>query len=132
MNNISILGIIDDNEIYCYLLKRVILQADFVQTAMFFENGQVALDYITEFKDQSEKLPDLILLDINMPILDGWQFMDEFVKISPVIDKKIPVFITSSSIDDDDHTRAASIPEVSDFYTKPINRAILREIVSKI
>jgi len=132
MDKIGILGIIDDDEIYNYLLKRIVQKVDFIQETLFFENGQIALDYLSEFKSEPEKLPDLILLDINMPVLDGWQFMEEYIKLIPDLNKPIPVYISSSSNDEEDYKRALSIHQVSDYVLKPINEEILQQLVSQI
>ena len=82
--------------------------------------------------DNIESLPDIILLDLSMPIMDGWQFLDEFVKINPKIGKKITVFICSSSISPDDVARAKSINAVSDFIIKPMTKDKLIEIIKNL
>jgi CheY-like chemotaxis protein len=64
-----------------------------------------------------------------MPVLDGWQFMDEFVKIHPLIKKKVTIYIVSSSIDEADFAKARSYEHISDFIVKPINVAKLQKMV---
>jgi CheY-like chemotaxis protein len=66
-----------------------------------------------------------------MPILDGWQFMDEFITLSPLIPKRIVVYIVSSSIDDRDIRKAKSYEQVSDFIVKPITTAMFRKMVEE-
>ncbi|MEQ8534886.1 MAG: response regulator, partial [Imperialibacter sp.] len=78
----------------------------------------------------SDELPDVILLDINMPVMDGWQFLDEFVKIKPLIKKKITIYMVSSSIDEADLERAKTYEEVSDFIVKPVKAEDLEKMLS--
>lgn len=132
MNKINIACVIDDDEIYTFAVKRIIAHAKFAEKTLFFHNGKVALDFFIEYLNQADMLPDVILLDINMPVLDGWQFMDEFVKLKPHIDKKVIVYIVSSSIAEDDLNKARSIEAVSDFIVKPITVEKLHLILEQI
>jgi CheY-like chemotaxis protein len=132
MNKIDIACVIDDDVIYTHTVKRIIDSSQIANKTLFFPNGQLGIDFFKEYLHQTESLPDLILLDINMPILDGWQFMDEFVKLSPLINKKITVYIVSSSIDEDDHKKALSYQQVSDFIVKPITVALLKKMVEDL
>ncbi|RCH55764.1 response regulator [Mucilaginibacter hurinus] len=129
---INIACVIDDDEIYTFAVKRIIAHAKFAEKTLFFHNGQVALDFFAEYIRQTDMLPDVILLDINMPVLDGWQFMDEFAKLVPHIDKKIIVYIVSSSIAEEDYSKAKSIESVSDFIVKPITVEKLHLILEQI
>ncbi|MBS7564034.1 response regulator [Mucilaginibacter sp. Bleaf8] len=132
MSKIEILCVIDDDEIYTFTIKKIIKMADVTENTLFFENGQDALDFFTANKDKAGLLPELILLDLNMPILDGWQFLDKFKELIPHFGKKITVYIVSSSIDEADFKRAADIEQVSDFMVKPITVQQLRELVSNL
>lgn len=78
----------------------------------------------------SSSLPSVILLDLNMPILDGWQFLDEFTKFKPA--KKITIYIVSSSIDQNDHQKAANYSGVSKFYVKPITKQHLTTMLEDL
>lgn len=73
-----------------------------------------------ENKDNSELLPDVIFLDINMPIMNGWQFLDEFKKMQNSIDKNITIYLVSSSFDDRDISRSKDYAEVTDYIIKPV------------
>jgi len=131
MKKIDTLCVIDDDDIYTFTIKRIIAKAEVAEKTLFFHNGKVAIDFIKDCIDALAKLPDLILLDLNMPVLDGWQFMDEFIALIPRIGKKIIVYIVSSSIDEDDFKRARAMEEVSDFIVKPLNAVDLRNIVDQ-
>lgn len=129
MKKFDIACVIDDDEIYTFTVKRIINNSQIADKTLFFPNGQLAIDFFKEYIDQTDSLPDLILLDINMPVLDGWQFMDEFVKLRPLIPKRVVIYIVSSSIDKADFKKAQSYEQISDFIVKPINVAKLRHIV---
>jgi CheY-like chemotaxis protein len=132
MKKIDLLCVIDDDPIYTFLIKRVIDEAEVSLKSIFFKNGREALNYFTEHKDDSEKLPQLVLVDINMPILDGWQFMDGFAALATTFPKNITVYISSSSTDEDDFQRALETPHVLELIPKPISSELLRELVVKL
>lgn len=130
MRKIDIACVIDDDDIYTFTIKRIIDNSQLAEKTLFFTNGKLALDFFHECLDQPSQLPDLILLDINMPVLDGWQFMDEFIKLSPRINKQITVYIVSSSVDRSDINKAKKYEQISDFIIKPISSAMFRKMVA--
>jgi CheY-like chemotaxis protein len=129
MKKIDIACVIDDDEMYTFTVKRIIDNSQLAAKTLFFPNGKLAIDFFREYMHQTDSLPDLILLDINMPILNGWEFMDQFVTLKPMIPKKITVYIVSSSIDERDIRRARSYEQVSDFIVKPITTAMFKEMI---
>jgi CheY-like chemotaxis protein len=133
MPKLDIACIIDDDQLFTYVLSKHMKRLDFSEKTLVFHNGLDALDYLRENAGSPGMLPTVILLDINMPVLDGWQFLDEFTKFK--ISKKITVFIISSSIDQADHARALNYKQVSRFYIKPVTRenllAIMKEVNGK-
>ncbi|SEP42505.1 response regulator [Mucilaginibacter sp. OK283] len=131
MKKINTLCVIDDDDIYTFTIKRIIAKAEVAEKTIFFHNGRVAIDFICNCMEVIANLPDMILLDLNMPVLDGWQFLDEFIKLVPRLGKKILIYIVSSSIDEDDFKRAKEMELVSDFIVKPLNAIDLRNIVDQ-
>ncbi len=97
---------------------------------MVFNNGKDALDSLSPLVVSGENVPDVILLDLNMPIMDGWQFLDEFIKIKT--NKKILIYIVSSSIDPADTEKAKKYESVSNFIVKPITVDNLKNILQQI
>ena len=92
-----------------------------------FSNG---LDAINFFKSPHEdkEIPEVVFLDINMPVMNGWEFMEEFVKIRHSIQKKIDVYVLSSSTDTVDIQKAKSNPEITDYIVKPLTPDMLKKI----
>ncbi len=132
MKKINTLCVIDDDAIYTFTIKRIIAKAEVAENTMFFHNGKVALDFFVENVSLTDSLPDLILLDINMPVLDGWQFMDQFINILPQIQKQIAIYIVSSSNDPEDINKARAIAEITDFVVKPITVQTLQDITYQL
>jgi len=82
-NQIGLACIIDDDSMYVNLVKKIIETRNLCQNLMVFDNGKSAINYfevILSNLDQ-KNIPEIIFLDINMPIMDGWQFLDKFVQI---------------------------------------------------
>ncbi|WP_289046507.1 response regulator [uncultured Olleya sp.] len=121
--------IVDDDEIYKFTVVKILKSIGFDKNIMAFSDGDEAFNFITNNLENVKALPDVILLDINMPIMDGFQFMDEFVKINPRVGKKITIYMVSSSVDAKDVKKAASISEISDYIIKPIKRGELQNIL---
>lgn len=126
---IDLAFIIDDDKIYVYGLKKMLSIHDFCKNVLIFNNGEEAIKYMKPLIVSNEGLPDIILLDINMPVMDGWEFLDEFIKIKPKIKKKITIYMVSSSINPIDIERAKSYSEVSNYFVKPIKMEDLAEIL---
>lgn len=129
MKKIDIACIIDDDPIFIFGAKKVMQLADVCNGFLIYKDGQEALDSLKSIIFSNEKLPDIILLDLNMPILDGWQFLDEFIKV-PVA-KEILIYIVSSSVDPKDVLRAKSYEIVTNYIVKPITMQNLTNILKE-
>ncbi len=127
MKKLQVACVIDDDNMFTYLVSKQMKQAGFCDRILVFNDGDEALNYFRPNIAIPDSLPSVILLDLNMPVLDGWQFLDEFTKFE--IAKKITVYIVSSSVDPADHLRASTYEQVSDFYVKPITNATLGEML---
>ena len=115
--------IIDDDKIYVNLVKKIIEIKKLSENLLIYKNGKEALDYFKDIMQNvtdEDKLPDIIFLDLNMPVMDGWEFLNEFVKIKNNLNKKITIYVVSSSIDPRDLERAKSFNLVTDYLIKPI------------
>ncbi|MCK0146150.1 response regulator [Arenibacter sp. F26102] len=122
--------IIDDDPIFVFGSKVLLKNNGFASNIIVFQNGKEALDMIVTMLESDEGLPEVIFLDLNMPIMDGWEFLDEFSKLSNV--QNIKVYILSSSIDSRDIEKAKQYGIVNDFIAKPLTDSKISELIKKI
>lgn len=132
MTTLKTLTIVDDDDIFVFLTTKIIEQTNLVDLIKVFGNGLDAINFLKENKNNVDALPDIILLDLSMPIMNGWQFLEKYNKLNPTIGKKITIYICSSSISPDDITRAKTISEVSDYIIKPITKDKLIDLIKKL
>jgi CheY-like chemotaxis protein len=104
---------------------------DNIQTVL---NGKEAIDFITnkgkfEKEDQVFPQPMLTLLDINMPVMDGWEFLEAYHNLEEHQKGKIIIIMLTTSLNPDDKKRAQEIDEVSDFKNKPMSLEIINDIM---
>jgi len=114
------LFLIDDDKIFLFLAIKTIDSVGYVTQAQVFHDGLAALDSLKSIAGKTELLPDIIFLDLNMPVMDGWEFLNEYLSLN--MEKHIPIYLVSSSISPYDVERAESIPVVTDFITKPLTK----------
>jgi CheY-like chemotaxis protein len=123
--------VVDDDKIFHFIIKKLLLNNNINVIPNFFENGLQAIEGIKNKLNKGENPPDLILLDINMPILDGWQFLEEFKALKDKLSKDIVIYIVSSSDNVTDKNKAKSYQaEVKNYYLKPMTADDLKEIFS--
>lgn len=130
MNNSLNVCIVDDDDVYQFTMKISLKSFTSVNKILAFFNGEEAMNFMLDNLHTESELPDVIFLDINMPIIDGFQFMEEYAKIKPEVGKKITVFMVSSSVDPIDIERAKKISEISDYIIKPIRENQLKTILA--
>ena len=121
--------LVDDDEINNFisikLIKKAILNTEIIACL----NGKFAIEELLNIKRNTPAdMPDYILLDINMPIMNGWEFLDEFRRLRIDNEGKCKIFIISSSVFSNDINKAKSYPEVRDFISKPLNVEKIREL----
>ena len=113
--------VIDDDIIYQIIVNKIIEKSEMFSSISSFKNGKEALDAVTTSFNDNETLPDIILLDINMPIMDGWEFMEGMTLLKPSITKQIIVYVVSSSIAVEDKNKAKTYPDILGYLSKPVN-----------
>lgn len=120
--------LVDDNEIDNIINEKIIEANSFAEQVLVFQTGQEALDYLRDNQDSAEDLPEIVFLDINMPIMDGFQFLEDFEKFSDTVLDKCRIIMLSSSISPKDIDRAASSKYVKKYLNKPLNARYLEAI----
>ncbi len=120
-------AIIDDDKIYHVITRKLIESTVKPKDIFEFYDGQEALDYLLQNQAAPDMLPDVIFLDIQMPYLDGWQFLDSYSQLG--LSKNIDIYIVSSSISSLDHERFNQSNCVKEFIVKPFTRNKLTEIM---
>lgn len=113
--------VIDDDNIYQIIVNKIIQKSEMFSDISTFKNGKEAIDALNNSLNNIESFPDIILLDINMPIMDGWEFMEELQILKPSINKQIIVYIVSSSIAVEDKNKAKSYTDILGYLSKPVN-----------
>ncbi|SCY29788.1 Response regulator receiver domain-containing protein [Nonlabens sp. Hel1_33_55] len=120
--------IIDDDAIFTFTVKKMLQLHNLTHRIDTFPNGMEAKLQLDNLREHKLSYPNVILLDINMPILDGWQFMDEFAQFP---DKEnIIVYLVSSSIDPNDRLKADRYEDIEDFVVKPVTLKALSSLIS--
>jgi CheY-like chemotaxis protein len=121
---------VDDDKITLTLIKLVVNKAAFAEEIITRMNGKEALDYYGSLSENpsTAACPELIFLDLNMPVMSGWDFLEEFTRNFYQQFKQTKIVIVSSSTDPDEKARAKNYPMIIDFLSKPISIHALNRI----
>jgi len=130
---LDLVMLVDDNDTDNFISKRIIEITGFSKRVEVKNSGRLALDYLKANQNNPEELPNIIFLDINMPIVDGFVFLYEFEKFNDLIRNKCKVIILSSSDNKRDIDKIVNNDYVIKFITKPLTETSLEEIkITKI
>jgi CheY-like chemotaxis protein len=125
---------VDDDPITLLLIKMIVAKTAFAKEIITAKSGDEAMSYFENLVVlQNQNYPKVILLDLNMPVMGGWEFLDNFTeKDLPIVFKNTKVFILSSSIDPLDIEKAKTYPIVIDFISKPITKEKLQQLMQTL
>ena len=112
--------VVDDDNIYQIIIKKLIERSEMFSEISSFKNGKDAIAELYNNTKNIGGIPDIILLDINMPIMDGWEFMDELGVLKPKINAEIMVYIVSSSIAIEDKNKSKNYENILGYLSKPV------------
>ena len=129
MGAIKLIAIVDDDEVHQFTLKKQIEFSGLSDEIIVFSDGEEVFKYFESNLNNPERIPDVIFLDINMPIMDGWDFVSEFKRLKSSLTKEVSIFMVSSSIREEDIRRAKGILEISDYIVKPISSQTLFNLI---
>jgi CheY-like chemotaxis protein len=122
MKKLKNVFLVDDDETFTFLTSRIVKATQLVDNVKTFGNGKEAIDYLTLHANDETLLPEIIFFDLNMPILDGWGFAEEFTALEGKLKKKIKLYIITSSIAVHDIERSKNFSSVSEYLIKPVHK----------
>jgi len=119
--------LVEDDPITIMVCERIIKMTFFAEKVTSCLNGKIALDYLLSIHE-NETLPKIIFLDINMPVMNGWDFLLQLEKEKAHFKEFPDIYLLSSTVDPEDYTKAKNFLLVKDFISKPLSKEALEKI----
>lgn len=123
-----LIAIVDDDKIFHMMAIRLLQLTNISDRFLTFINGREAIEYLDKNAADPSNLPDTLFLDINMPIVDGWAFLEKYDVLQSRLTKKVKIYMVSSSIDPRDTERAKENEYIIDYISKPVSKENLLDI----
>ncbi len=120
--------IIDDDEFFAFNAKKLIIESDFAENVLWYSDGQRAIDGLIGLLIENINLPQIILLDLNMPNKNGWEFLDEFAALPVKQREHVKLFIASSFVSPDLIEKTKSYNLILEYIVKPLTKESLEKI----
>ncbi|SFU46297.1 Response regulator receiver domain-containing protein [Pustulibacterium marinum] len=130
MKKLKNILLVDDDIATNFINKKIINDSHCAEHVDAVTSGKAALDYLVS-KTENLDQPELIFLDINMPAMNGWEFLEEYKKLKDSQKAKIIIVMLTTSLNPDDYDKAKEIPEIDDFKNKPLNNQAIEDIMTK-
>lgn len=127
MRAFDLIYVVEDDAITSTITALTLRQHRAYGAVLQYANGRLAVEALRQGAGQEMATPDLILLDLNMPVMDGWEFLDAFAALD--LPKHVHVCVLTSSIHPDDIEKAKRYEAVEGYFSKPLNGEILNQIV---
>lgn len=121
--------IIDDNLVDLYIISRMITKNNFGKNVLHYTEAEEAMKYLQENQDNVSKLPQIIFVDIYMPLMSGFEFLEVYDTLSATLKNHCKTYVISSTIDNEDIARSSRNKNVVCFHVKPITKEFLDRIV---
>lgn len=131
MKKLKTVLLIDDDEPTNFINKKIIQSSGLVEAIHVAHGGQEALNLLSRNANQVNDFPtpDIIFLDINMPAMDGWEFLAQYRQLTKVSSEKIIIVMLTTSLNPDDEVKAKEMKEVYGYKNKPLTRQMIEEII---
>ncbi|MDB5280213.1 MAG: response regulator receiver protein [Ferruginibacter sp.] len=135
-NKLNCVLLVDDDEPTNFLNQMLVEETGCAQHIQVAQGGEIALDYLTNSEDATMNddnfpCPDLIFLDINMPVMNGWEFLEKYRQLKIKHKVKVVLVMLTTSLFPEDKLRAEAIPEISGFENKPLTPEAWERIMQK-
>ena len=127
-----VVALVDDDKIFRLTASKTITTSLLTDKILQFENGEDALTFLKENASSAGELPDYIFLDINMPYVDGWMFLEDYHNLKSDLKKTITIYMISSSIDPRDMSRAKENADIRDYVIKPVSKEKFIELLRDV
>jgi CheY-like chemotaxis protein len=124
--------LVDDDSIYQYIASKTLDATGLTQKIITCSNGEEAYRFLEKNMNNPQELPDIILLDVNMPVMNGWEFLHAFKNLHSPSLKDIPIFLVTSSVNDADINYAQQFSNVQDYIVKPLVKEKLSTILNSV
>ena len=123
------IAVIDDDEVFQLIIRKQIEMNNFKYEILNFSNGEEAIQYLTQNIHNRNKLPNIIMLDVNMPIKDGWEFLEEYRQLQDDVRTEISLYMVTSSVIQSDIDKASRDKNILAFISKPISNQRLEQML---
>lgn len=128
MKKLNCVLLIDDDEPTNFIHKRIVTKWDGAEEVQIAEGGQEALNYLSSSEAGEYPQPDIIFLDINMPGMDGWEFLEEYDQLPLAQKGGVMVMMLTTSLNPDDREKAKKYGAVAGFMNKPLTTTMLDDV----
>lgn len=121
--------VIDDSKLNCFIAEKIIQTNSSVTSVKVFLEAAEALEYIIQTADNQPDSRTIIIVDIQMPVMNGFEFVERFEELPQSIRRQYEIFMISSSINESDHSRAANYRSVKELLQKPLTKEMLSYVI---
>ena len=124
--------LVDDDSIYQFIARKTLEATGLTAKINVCSNGEEAYRFLENNQENANELPDVILLDVNMPVMNGWEFLHAFKNLQSPAIKHIPIFLVTSSVNDADINYSQQFNNVQDYIVKPLVKEKLCVILNSV